>query len=57
MLGMLVLGMMNPLTMVTGAAVISLEKLLSRPQPIVYLTGVLAIGAGMALVFVHMVPS
>lgn len=55
MLIFLVLGSMNLLVMVSIAAVIAAEKVLPKPQPIVFLAGALAIGAGMALVFKSLV--
>jgi predicted metal-binding membrane protein len=46
MLALLALGAMNLFVMFAIAVVIALEKLLPRPQPVVYLTGVLAVVAG-----------
>ena len=46
MLVLLALGAMNLLVMLAMAAVIALEKLLAKPQPIVHLTGIVAMIAG-----------
>ena len=43
---LLALGAMNFFVMLAVAAVIALEKLLSKPLPVVYLTGALAVAAG-----------
>lgn len=46
MLALLMVGAMNPLAMSVIAIVISLEKLLPKPRPVIYLTGIVAVGAG-----------
>ena len=46
---LLVLGSMNWFVMLAVAVVIALEKLLPRPKPVVYLTGILSILAGILL--------
>ena len=48
MLALLMVGAMNPLAMLVIAGVISLEKLLPKPRPVIYLTGIVAVGAGIA---------
>jgi len=49
MLALLVLGTMNLFFMTAVAGVIALEKLFPRPKPVVFLTGILAIVAGTAI--------
>jgi len=46
---LLVLGSMNLFVMLAVAVVIALEKLLPQPKPVVYLTGILSILAGILL--------
>ncbi len=56
MLTLLVAGAMNPLAMIGVAAIIALEKLASRPQPIVVGAGAIALFAGAGMVissFLH----
>jgi len=49
MIALLAAGMMNPLVMLAIAVVIALEKLLPNPKPIIRLTGITAILAGIAM--------
>ena len=50
MLILLVLGSMNLIVMFVVAVVISLEKLLSKPQPVVYGAGIACVCSGLAIV-------
>lgn len=44
------LGMMNPVVVAAVAAVIAMEKLLPRSEPIVRISGIAALGAGMIII-------
>ncbi len=50
MLALVALGAMNPFVMLIVAAAIAAEKLLPKPKPVVHITGILIIVAGIILV-------